>query len=441
MLTGFPIVLDPLSVALFAYLPPALALGTLIGILLVIAATGTYVLSRSLGASGSGAFLAGFAFAWSGFFVCQLRHLGIIATVACFPWAVFCLEQAAAGGMSNVTAARAVPWRRRLLWLTAFGGVFGCQLLAAFPQSAYISALVYASLVGVRAIWLLDLRHRLPWRERIAPAAWLALGSLVAVAAGALIGMAALLPMQELGEVSGRYNGVTYRWATRFSYDVLNVLTFFVPYFNGDISNGTYRSDGIFWEDYGYVGLGTVLIALLAVATRVERLVTYRFKVPPPGDQIDDHALGVAFWIATGVIGYLLVLGPATPLYEFAFNHLPGLNKFRFATRFLFTVELALALLGGIGLTDLQRAITKPVKSPRRSVAAALAGVILVCVTVVDLVGHNRRQNPMADSGRWLAAPATALTIRQSGETGRVYAPGAAEEHIRAFDGGSRVVG
>ena len=165
LLTGFPIVLDPLSVALFAYLPPASALGALIGILLVIAATGTYVLSRHLGASRSGAFLAGFAFAWSGFFVCQLRHLSIIATVACLPWAIYCLEQAAAGAATDATAARAVSVRRRLLWLTAFGiGVPGAQRVPAVGVPFRLSST--PPLVCVRACWLLDLTHSLPWRER-----------------------------------------------------------------------------------------------------------------------------------------------------------------------------------------------------------------------------------------------------------------------------------
>ncbi len=397
------------------------------------AAVGTYVLSRHLGASRSGAFLAGFAFAWSGFVVCQLRHLSIIATVAGFPWALYCLEQASAGGTTDVRAARAVPLRRRLLWLTAFGGVFGLQVLSAFPQSAYIAALVYAALVVVRAGWLLDLRHRLPWRERIAPAATLASGALVAVAVGALIGMATVWPLQELGGLSDRHAGVGYQWATKISYDPWSILTFFVPYIYGDVSNLTYLSTGIFWEDYGYVGLVTVLAAMIAAAAWLERLVTARGRPTPSQDGIGYHGYAVAFWMATGLLAYLMVLGAATPLYRLAFHVLPGLNRFRFATRFLFVVELALALLGGFGVTYIQQAVAGQIPGRRRSRAAALVGVVLACVTVVDLVGHNRRQNPLIDSARWLAPPVTAAIIQRSGEAGRVYAPGADQEHIKTF--------
>jgi hypothetical protein len=155
IMTGVPLTLDPLSIALFAALPPALALGWLIGLILASAALGTYVLARALGASRSGAFLAGFAFAWSGFFVCQLRHLSIIGTVACFPWALYCLERAAAGHPGTPGGPVAVPVRTRVAWLIAFGAVFGIQALFAFPQSLYISALVYGALVLARASWLL----------------------------------------------------------------------------------------------------------------------------------------------------------------------------------------------------------------------------------------------------------------------------------------------
>ena len=261
----------------------------------------------------------------------------------------------------------------------------------------------------------------------------LAIGALVAVAIGVLIGMAVLLPLRELGGLSDRHAGVTYEWATQARYNLPNTLMFFVPYINGDISDRTYRGNAIFWEDYGYVGLVTVLAALTVAAVRIQRFVTYQGKQSPPVDFIDDRQFEIAFWTATGVIAYLLVLGPGTPLYRLAFYLLPGLNRFRFATRFLFVVDLALALLGGFGLTYLQQVITRWRPIHWRPRLAALVGVVLACVTVVDLVGHNRRQNPLFDSGRWLAPPATAAIIQRSGEVGRVYAPGASEQHIATF--------
>jgi hypothetical protein len=431
--TGFPMGPDPLSLLLFVALPPALALGWLIAFLLVVAAIGTYLLARHLGASRSGAFLAGFAYAWSGFFVCQLRHLGVIGTVAYFPLALFCLEKAGAGGVGVARAAE-VSARRRLAWLVAFGAVFGIQVLAGFPQSAYISALVYAALVVARAYRLLARDHRgIPARRRFAPAATLALGALAAVTAGALVGMVTVLPLWELGSVSDRSGAGGWQWATHFAYWPPNVLTFFVPYFNGDISNVTYTGNSIFWEDYGYVGLATVLLALLIAGVRVRDFVSGRSAASDLDARRKEHDFVVAFWALAAVVGFGLVLGPALPLYRLAFELVPGLATFRFPTRFLFVVELGIALLGGLGLTFVQRLVARRTPAERRRLVAALVGLVVVSATVADLVYNNQRQNPLADAGRWLATPATASIIRRSGEPGRVFAPGSRQRHLEVF--------
>jgi hypothetical protein len=415
--TGFPLqvlVTEPFSLALFAALPPALALGWYICLWLLAAALGTYALARRLGASRAGGFLAGFAFAWSGFVVCQLRHLGTLAVVALFPAALLCLERAAGGGL-DFAAARALPLRRRLLWLAGFAALFGLQLLAGFPQSAYNAALVYAALVAARCLWLLAPAAGGPgWRAGAAPAAGLAAGALAAVAIGALVGLVQLLPLRELGALSDRSGGGTFEWATAYNYWPRNALTFLVPYANGDISDQSYRGRSIFWEDYGYVGLATVLLALLAAMTRIRRF-------------------GVAFWFATGLVAYGLVLGSATPLFRIAFGVVPGLSTFRFPTRFLFIVELALALLGGLGLTALQGLLARHLHRGRLALVAPLVAAALAAGTAADLVYHNRRQNPLVDAGRWLAQPASAAAILATGEPGRVYSPGHRQLHTEAF--------
>lgn len=417
LFTGCPLSCDPLSILLFSTLPPALALGWLIGLLLVVAAVGTYLLARQLGASRTGAVLAGFAYAWSGVFVCQLRHLGILGVVAWFPLALFCLEMAATGGAPDPCGARSVPVRRRLAWLTGFAAVFGMQCLAGFPQSVYISALVYGALVASRMGWLLVVpgEQSLPLSQRLAPVKVLALGALGAVAVGALIGMVALLPLRELGSLSDRSSAGTYEWATYYGYWPRNFLTFFAPYANGNIADGTYRGTSIFWEDYGYVGLVTVLLAILAVVVRVRRFA-------------------VVFWGLAALVAYGLVLGRDTPLYRMAFHLVPGLDTFRFPTRFLFVVELALAILGGFGLTLVEEFVAR--KVPAEEVGkriSIMVGALVVAWTATDLVFQNYRQNPFVDAGMWLAPPRSAAIIRADGSEGRIFAPGSVMLHIAAF--------
>jgi hypothetical protein len=417
--TGFPLVgaLEPFSLALFTALPPALALGWYVALWLLAAALGAYALARQLGASRAGGFLAGFAFAWSGHMVCQLRHIGIIAVAALFPAALFCLERAAGGGLERA-AARALPLRRRLLWLAGFAALFGLQLLALFPQSVYNATLVYAALVAARCLWLLRPAAGGAGRLRGAvPAAGLAAGALAAIALGALIGMVQLLPLRELGTLSDRSGGGTYEWATRFSYWPRNALTFLFPYANGDISTMTYRGSSvssIFWEDYGYVGFATVVLAVVAAVSGIRRFA-------------------VAFWVAAGLLAYGLVLGKATPLFKLAYDIVPGMSAFRFPTRFLFIVELALALLGGLGLTALQGFLARRLHRGRLALVPPLVAAALAAATAADLVYHNRRQNPFVDADRWLARPATVSAIIASGQPGRVFSPGAKGLHTEVF--------
>jgi hypothetical protein len=415
--TGFPLACaEPVSLMLFTVLPPALALGWLIALCLLAAALGTYALARQFGASRLGSTLAGFAFAWSGFIVCQMRHLGTLTIVALFPLALLLLDRAATGGLRDVVAARSFPLRRRLLWLSGFAAIFGLQLLAGFPQSAYNAALVYAALVTARGIWLLA-----PWAQdldpsspRAAPSFGLLFGALAAVTIAILIGMVQLLPLWELGALSDRAGGGTFEWATKYNYWPPNVLTFFIPYINGDISDLSYTGSSIFWEDYGYVGLFTVLLAFVAIGSRLKRFA-------------------VAFWLIAGLFAYGLVLGRATPLFGIAFSALPGMSSFRFPTRFLFIVELALALLGGLGLTVLEEFLEHRRRRGAGRLLASLVAIIIVTATAADLIYHNRRQNPLVDADRWLARPASAATILASHQSGRVYSPGSQRLHTTAF--------
>ena len=135
--------------------------------------------------------------------------------------------------------------------------------------------------------------------------------------------------------MSDRAEALGWDWSTRLAYWPRNVLTFLVPYINGDISDNTYSGPtALFWEDYGYVGIATFVLAIYGAVRERRRPV-------------------VAFTILMTLVAYLFVLGPATPVFRVAYLLVPGMKMFRFPTRFLIVVELGLALLGAIGLTRL----------------------------------------------------------------------------------------
>ena len=83
----------------------------------------------------------------------------------------------------------------------------------------------------------------------------------VATLLGAAAAAVVLLPLSELGRVGSR-RGARLGLVHDARVLAVNVLTFLVPYINGDISDNTYIGPPLFWEDYGYVGLLTLLLAI-----------------------------------------------------------------------------------------------------------------------------------------------------------------------------------
>jgi len=413
---GTPVGADPLSLLLFAWLPPAVALGWFLGILLAVAALGTYALARHVGANRAGAFLAGVAFAWSGFMVCQLRHLTIVSTVALVPLAVLCLDKAAARTGGDAASGAALPWHERAVWLVAFAGLYGIQILYGFLQSTYYASFLYGGVVLARMIWLIRGSGRgLPFATRIRPGVVLAGLSAAAVAIAIAIGVSALFALGEVAEISDRRGVVSYEWATAQAYWPRNMLTFLSPYINGDISDATYVGQSIFWEQYGYVGIATVVLALFAMATLWRRFA-------------------VSFWSIAILLAFVIVLGSNTPVYRVLFDLVPGIGRFRFPTRMLFVVELGLVLLGGIGLTELERRITAALR--KRNLRPKLAWVLsamIVVGTTANLIATNARQNPFADADRWFSMPRSARMILDQGEPGRVYTPLVRNLHLGAY--------
>ena len=406
---------EPIGLAAFSLLSPAAALDLLLIVLLLVAAHGTYGLARRFGADRPGALLAGLAFAGSGYVACQLKHLAIVSTVVWLPVGLGLLDRAFAPDRAAVVPPEsthddpsvAPTLARRAVFLAAFGLVFAEQVLAGFPQSAYICGLTYGSFAVFRAFTNRQRLGRVPLSLLVLVG--LGIATAIGVAAGAVV----LLPLSELGAVSDRSQALGWEWATGLAYWPRNVLTFLVPYINGDISDGTYAGGNIFWEDYGYVGAATFLLALYGAARDWRRPL-------------------VAFSIAMTMVAYMIVLGPATPVFRLVYLLVPGMKVFRFPTRFLIVVELGLALLAGVGLTRLgsvlEGRLSKVAPSAPRMVVLAL-----VLGTVLDLFVHQPRQNPMVSAHAWLAPPQSVEFVRADTKQPRTFTPKHQELHRLAF--------
>lgn len=375
--TGFPAlgqveigVLYPSNVLLFSLLPPYVAIAYAQLLPLFIAGLGAFLLAREHGLARVPASLAAGTFSLSGFFVCHLRQLNMVDAACWIPLLFLATGRVASGGSRHAAFSLALFW-----WL---------QLLAGHPQISFYTGLVLVS-------FLLE-RLRAASRETAGqgPAPLLRRGGwfALAIAIGTLAAAAQILPAIELAQLSQRQGGLSYEDASRFPASPLNVWTFFLPYVNGDPGRDTYRLSGIFWEQYGYVGVLTMLLAIVA-------LVVQR-----------GHPL-VRWFAALAAVSYLMVLGSNTPLFYWAHRWLPGMSYFRFPTRFLVFVELALAMLAAFGLAHLLQGLKG--HGLRRAVGAAV-----VAATAADLWIHQMRQVPQVRWSAWLSPIGTVQFLNQA---------------------------
>jgi hypothetical protein len=408
---GFPLlagagVFYPLNLILFGLLPSYVALNLSILLILIIAAVGMFLYAREIETGVAAALVAAVSFAYSGFMISHLKHDGIVGAVCLFPLGLYLIERSIKAGESGNRSSRL-----KLLILLAI--VFGFQNLSGHIQTAYYSGLVYGVYFLARMLRRPAKGAARGWRQRLDMPLLLWFSGALIIGAG--ISAIQLIPTYELVSLSQRSGGASFKFAADYAYDIRNWTMFFSPYANGDIGNATYRGTSVFWEDYGYVGIVTLLLAGIGAVTR-------------------RQSWHVRFFSVAAVAAYLLVLGPNTPVYEAAFHLVPGMQYFRFPTRFLFVVDCALVVLAAFGL-DRIRALFRPggsgARSTHTSVGVAELGVI--GLVLADLLFFQMRQNPIVDATSWRTPPSTVGVLRADSSLYRIYSPGASDIHRETF--------
>ncbi|MGA7743393.1 MAG: YfhO family protein [Polyangia bacterium] len=415
---GFPLlaraeagVCYPFNLALFGLFSPYVALNLTILLTLVIAGIGMYLYAREIGGSTLSGLVGAIAFCFSGYLISHLKHLSMANAACWLPLALTLLERAVRRNH-----------HRPLLW---FGIVFGLQHLAGNAQTAYYSGVLYLFYFPLRLFnrqgevraaskqsntvrAAIDVfRNKLTWSF----AGMLILGSLLAAVQ--------LIPTYEMVSLSQRSGGVTFEYASKYAYDLKSVWTFFYPYSNGDIGNFTYTGKSIFWENSGYVGLLTLVLAVSA----------------PVRWWKNWHA---RFFAASAVLSFLLVLGPGTPLYKVVFNTVPGMNYFRFPTRLLLVTDVSLVALACLGLTRLAQQLGARTLGSRQPVLvqsrrSLLLQAILLALIICDLLYFQLRQNPIVDMAQWIKPPRTVEILKQDPSLFRIFCLGGNRSHRKMF--------
>lgn len=285
----------------------------------ILLGLGTLALGRVLGLSPAGALTSALAFTFSGFVVFHLTMTPLLGSVAWLPLVLACAWRVLWGGGRH--------------WAAGLGAAWAMQWLAGSPQIAYYAALAIA---GMAAITLAT--RKLPLRAL----AWLVVG----LALGIAIAAAQIAAALEIAPETPRSQGMSYDFASTYNVTGRMLWTLLSPYAFGnpparpgerrclDIGGPSYTGDWSLAEMCAYPGLVVWLLAAIGMAS---------------GRRLRWGLLGAA------VLALWLSLGAPALLHRLLYGVVPGFNGFRAPARCMLFLDLAVALLGGLGADVLWR--------------------------------------------------------------------------------------
>lgn len=285
---------------------------------IVLAAVGMWVFAGCWQLPCFGRAMATMAFALSGYLIPRMGSFPTVAAAAWLPWllwAVHCVIQR--------------PHVRTTLSLAL---VCALLLLSGHAQTAYYVVLM-AAIYGVWLAWFVRRRNRI-WPGLV----WAAGGGLLGVG----IAMIQLLPTAELLGRSARADGLHYEWTTNFSYSLARALTLLAPNLYGTPADGTYLTEGAYFEDAAYLGLLPLIAALFAGL--------YWIRSRQDGNR-SLATRSVPFWFGIAVVSFLIALGKNGFLFPLLYRYVPSFQLFQGPVRWLILLEFSLALLAGIGVS------------------------------------------------------------------------------------------
>lgn len=281
----------------------------------LLAGVATYLLGRELGRSKLAALLSGFSFMFSGFMVLHMIHLTMVSTFAWFPLLLLFFNRVFVRGRSTEFVFGAI--------------VLGLSSLAGHPQ---MTLHMLASLV-----LLFGLFAGFGWRQQGRRILTRHLPALVGmILLGLALAAVAYLP----AFLHSRYTErelMTFAESAEISLRPSFLLNLLAPKFFGGATADPYAGVQFwagamrheYWETGCYIGVLPLVFAAFAAA-------------------FDRSRARIALLVLGGV-ALLAALGRYTPFYRLLYE-LPGFDRFRIPARFISIVDLALALLAGIGL-------------------------------------------------------------------------------------------
>jgi len=302
---------------LFYILSPEKAYGYTMFLHFLLAGFFMYLLTRSLGVSEAGGFVASAVFACNGFLmaILFLGHMSPVESYIWLPLVIYFVNRA-------VHADRI--WRDAII----AGALWGVQILAGAPQDAFYTFLA-------SALFLLCMVRG----DQALRSAGLRLLSIALLLffVGAGLSCIQILPALELINESVRAALDSYEWSTLASYPLEGIITVLLPHFFGNYADGSVWVSNTPWslpQQNLYTGI--LSLVLLGFVSSQEK--------------VDKRVMGFGGLVA--IVSLLLAFGHNTPIYKIVYL-LPGFDRFRAPSKIMVLWAFSMALLAGIGMDGL----------------------------------------------------------------------------------------
>lgn len=292
----------PLNILLCLLLPPWETLGLSIVVHLAFTGLGTFLFLRSLGLHCLSALLGGLVFAWGGFTMSHLGHVGILRAL---PWI----------GVSLYGFNAWIDTQKgRYLFVVALAAAF--LFLSGYPQ-----VIVY-SIVLIGTYFIFARKAR--WSSVV-------LG-LTALGLGVCLSGVQVVPGVELW-ASQQYlhpGEGDYPASMEYSFHPAYVATLLFP---------KARIAGSFAEMIAYVGIAPLFLAGISLVKNDE----------------EQHRRTIRFFFVWALVALALAFGRFLPPLAKIVFHIPGYGSFRVPSKHLLEFSFSIAALAAYGLESLIR--------------------------------------------------------------------------------------
>lgn len=346
----------PLNI-FFYFVPtgPALTLYTLLHFL--ICGLSTYLLLRSRGASSWASLCGGCAFTFGSFIVLHISSQNFLGTICWLPLLLYFSEKTFC--------------TLKLEFALCCGALMALMFLAGSPQIFYYVCL-FQSLYLVY-----KLAHFFRARELTHAGAALLLSAVVILFSFSLSAVQ-LFPFIDVSSHTFRQGGTSYEFCNSYCETFRMLKTLLVPYFYGNLHQGTYTGDWYFFDAVSYFGILPLFLAVLGLLRSRDGLRN--------------------FFLAVMILAGGTALGKNFIFFPLCYKFVPFFDMFRAHCRLMSLVNLGVAVSAAWGLDSV---LAGDDRVTIRRILTITGSVILLALALALGTEHPVRSSQIAESG-WM---------------------------------------